>query len=394
MSGQSGPAERTAVEEFLSGKLAQVNVQAIERELRKLWQEAAEHESESSGKNVARACVLNLILYTRDHGSELSAGNVLGQVMLSHPCRALLAIAADGAVPQVEAWVSARCHLAGPGSTKQICCEQISVKAVGQDAQALPSAVLPLLVPDLPVYLWWRTSQFERQSLSPFVPAVDRLIFDSLGWTKERTFFQEAATYVNGGVSVAMSDLNWGRLLHWRRLIAKAFDSLGIGLAPADLPAIESVRLDCSAPGRAQAALLTGWLANQLQWQPLSAVSAGGKDSILFSNRTGGEVQVEWNDCSRAAVPAGNLACVYFNLTEARKLSVCLSLLDGKFNLLTSLHSASSASREIMGRGPILNESELVGRELDAVGHDSVFEGALKMSASICTLFGSEEGHG
>ncbi len=394
MSAESKQADRTAVEEFLSGKLAQVNVNAIERELRKLWQEAAEYEAESSGKNVARACVLNLILYTQDAGSELAAGNILDEVMLRHPCRALLAIAAEGSPPQVEAWVSARCHLAGPGSTKQICCEQISVKSVGQDAQALPSAVLPLLAPDLPVFLWWRANSFERQLLNPFVPAVDRLIFDSLNWAQERSFFEQASSYLEGGQSIAMSDLNWGRLLHWRHLIAKAFDSLGIGLSPADLSAIESVRLDCSAPGRAQAALLTGWLANQLDWSPISANSNGGKQIISFDNGAGRPVKVDWSDCSTAAVPAGNLASCYFNLNGGRKLSVSHTLLDGKLNLLTSLQSASNASREIMGKGPILTESELVGRELDAVGHDSVFEGALKAAAVIYSFLNSEERHG
>ena len=102
-------AEVSAVEEFLSGKLSQVDVPAIERELKKLWQEAAAHESEPEGRNVARTCVLNLILFTGDGKSETQAGDLLDEIMMRHPCRALLAIGQPADEARIEAWVSARC---------------------------------------------------------------------------------------------------------------------------------------------------------------------------------------------------------------------------------------------------------------------------------------------
>src|SRR5215470_10938113 len=168
MTIKTTTSRAAAAEEFLSGKLAQVDVVAIERELNTLWHSAAETGSDDQLPDVARACVLSLILYSRDEDAEISAGNLLDQITLSHPCRALLAIARPGASEQLDAWVSARCHLSSAAGSKQICCEQITVRFEGVGVHALPSVVIPLLVPDLPVFLWWRTPDFNRKALDPF----------------------------------------------------------------------------------------------------------------------------------------------------------------------------------------------------------------------------------
>ena len=59
------------------------------------------------------------------------------------------------------------------------CCEQITVRAEGTSHEALASVVLPLVLPDLSVVLWWQAAGMSPQSLQPFLGHVDHLIVDS-----------------------------------------------------------------------------------------------------------------------------------------------------------------------------------------------------------------------
>jgi glucose-6-phosphate dehydrogenase assembly protein OpcA len=391
MSPGETQVQNSAVEQFLSGKLAAVDVAAIERELSKLWQEAAAAgESAHDGHNIARACVLNLILFTRDHDAEMVAGNILDDIMMRHPCRALLAIASGGEAQRIDAWVSARCHLAGPGSSKQICCEQIVVKSEATSAQALPSVIVPLLVPDLPVALWWRANDLDSETIEPFLPAVDRIIFDSIGWTMPRNWFGQAFSLGSRHDGPTPADLNWGRLLHWRRLIAKAFDSLGIGLAPDDFETIESVRMEISGSGDGQAALLIAWLANQLKWQPVSASSKEGATEVVFDG-TGGKISAKWVAGPSEAVPVGNLVKVEIGLSGERSLDVQLRLQDGKPCLVAAAESVYGKGRDVIGRGPILDETALVERELDLTIPDRVFSATLNMASRLMDLISKKD---
>lgn len=93
---------------FLSGNLAQVDVAKIERELNKLWDSVGRDQGD--WKPVIRACALNVVLLTDEGESEAQFDNLLGEITVRHPSRAILAVIARGEQEKVEAWVSARCH--------------------------------------------------------------------------------------------------------------------------------------------------------------------------------------------------------------------------------------------------------------------------------------------
>ena len=112
---------------FLSGNLAQVDVAKIERELNRLWDSAGKQE-ESSWTPVIRACALNVVLLCDDGKNEREFENLLADITVRHPCRAILAVIALAEVEKVEAWVTAHCHFLPGRLDKQMCCEQITVK--------------------------------------------------------------------------------------------------------------------------------------------------------------------------------------------------------------------------------------------------------------------------
>ncbi|HEY8859809.1 MAG TPA: glucose-6-phosphate dehydrogenase assembly protein OpcA, partial [Gaiellales bacterium] len=104
--------------------------------------------SRAGGPGSVRATTLNLVAYAPTPADVAFTQRALERIGGSRPLRAIIAgIGANG----VRASVSASCWL-GTG-LQQVCSEQVVLTA---RADALPSAVLSLLVPDLPTFVWWQ----------------------------------------------------------------------------------------------------------------------------------------------------------------------------------------------------------------------------------------------
>ena len=87
---------------------------------------------------------------------------------------------------------------------------------------------LPLLLPDLPVFLRWRgLPPFGRAAFEQLVDVVDRLVVDSREWEDAPAAYAELVPHFE---RVAVSDIAWARTLRWRRAIA----ALWPGIREAD----------------------------------------------------------------------------------------------------------------------------------------------------------------
>ncbi|HEY9869596.1 MAG TPA: glucose-6-phosphate dehydrogenase assembly protein OpcA [Candidatus Obscuribacterales bacterium] len=396
MTGPGSVAQRAYPEEFLSGKLTQVDVAGIERELRQLWQSAESAEPDSQRPAVSRACALNLILYSTDDDAETTAGNLLDEISVSHPCRALLAISRRSQGASLEAWVSARCHLPVPGAIKQICCEQITVRWQGEGVQELPSVVLPLLVSDLPVFLWWRAASFDRAAMSPFLPAVDRLVIDSARWSTPWSGLRDvAACLAERGGLPRLSDLSWTRLTAWREAIASAFDSAGTGLSVEDLGQIASVEVSYDDKAQSQVVLLTAWLSSRLGWRPVFVeYTTDGGIQLTFARRKR-KIEVTWSPHPAAQPGPGSLRALLFRFSTGKQMTVQLEGLDSKRVLAIRSTAArpqvlspqAPAGEKLIAPAPESSEPRLLNRELDILGFDSVFEEAVTVAAEIAELY-------
>jgi glucose-6-phosphate dehydrogenase assembly protein OpcA len=138
-----------------------------------------------------------------------------------------------------------------PGSGREICAEVVDIWLRGQTARAPASVVVPLHIPDLPVFLRWRgRPPFGRQELDQLVGVSDRLIVDSIEWPGLPRAYKRLAQLFD---TIAVSDLAWARTLRWRA---------GLG----DLwPVIREARVLRVAGPRAEALLLRGWLRSRLR---------------------------------------------------------------------------------------------------------------------------------
>src|SRR5207245_10835257 len=96
------------------------------------------------------------------------------------PSREIVVRADRGARPGMEAQIEMHCHLPIADGASQVSYEQILVRARGDSDERLASAVIPLLVPDLPVFLWWTgTPPIGARKFNELLGPADRLIVDS-----------------------------------------------------------------------------------------------------------------------------------------------------------------------------------------------------------------------
>jgi hypothetical protein len=138
-----------------------------------------------------------------------------------------------------------------PYAEQTICAEVVRVWLRGRTARAPASLVVPLQIPDLPVFLRWRgrppfgTPQFEQ-----LVGVTDRLVVDSSEWRGLPGAYRRLAKCFD---RVVVSDLAWARTLRWRAGLA----DLWPGIRKAGILRVTGPRSD--------ALLLRAWLRSRLR---------------------------------------------------------------------------------------------------------------------------------
>jgi glucose-6-phosphate dehydrogenase assembly protein OpcA len=184
-----------------------------------------------------------------------------------HPSRTIGLYPEPDEPDGLDADLSLRCF-AQPGLERQVCTELIELHLRGNRVRAPAGIVLPLVLPDLPVFLRWRgRPPFRAPELEELVDVVDRLVVDSAEWQDVPEAYAELAEYFD---RTAVSDIAWARTLARRRELAAEWP---------DLPA------RISGPP-AEAALLTGWLRSRAGHEVevvVEAASEGGDQSELLS---------------------------------------------------------------------------------------------------------------
>ena len=301
-----------------------VEIGEIQRELKKLW------GSEESA--MTRASLINLAVYSEAPDSLGTNTGIISRLTEDHACRAIV-IAADPTASenQVQAWISAHCHISRAGS-KQVCSEQLSFSLRGKQCGLLPNIVFAQLDSDLPLYLWWQ-EEF-RAPLDPQLWAwVDRVIYDSQTWRNFEEQMQLVETAQREARQrIVLCDLNWVRLLHLRIALAQFFDH------PAThhhLKTIKTVEIEYAPNHRSTALLLVGWLAGQLEWErDGKGISLGfrrngedGGDAIAVRlHEKEGEPISNCKITTGSAEfriehkPGADLLDVFFGRTEGRKM--------------------------------------------------------------------------
>jgi hypothetical protein len=189
-----------------------------------------------------------------------------------HPSRTIILVPRPDEEDALDARVSLECF---PllGEERQMCSEVIELHLKGRRVEAAASIVLPLLLPDLPVFNRWRGKPpFLSDVVDDLVEIVDRLVVDSREWDEVRDGYHHLAELFD---RTAVSDINWARTLPWRVEIARLWPDVA-----------DASELSVTGP-ESDALLLVGWLRSRLgrrvellleQASELEAVAVDGQD--------------------------------------------------------------------------------------------------------------------
>lgn len=378
------------VSHLLSGAPRQVDIRAIEQELASFW-EAAGVPGDGHGP-VTTARVLNLIAVATRVTDAERVQQTLSRLIYRYPCRAIVVIAEPEApAPGLEAWIQAHCQPPDPSGV-QVCCEQISLLAKGAALREAWGVVLPLLMPDLPVSLWWlgeppQSTPRERRGtpvrpgepllaelLERLLRVSDQLIADSAAFARpEDGLWWLAARCDQAAGRYHVADLAWARLAPWRTLLAQCFD-------PPDtrtyLEQIEQVELEHAPGGETEAVLLVAWLASRLGWEP---ALPGQRHAGLVLRAGDRLIEVKHRARGQANSTAGAVQMVALYAREARFI---VRLTEPSCAAVQAVLTQRSPPARVL-RLPPADEAELLARLLDTLGGDPVYEAALMLAMRL-----------
>lgn len=192
----------------------------------------------------AMGMVLTLVVVAEEERAE-KAMEMAREASHEHPARVLGVILGDGrGHSQVDAQVGA-----GSGWTG----ETALIRLTGEVVKHPDSVVLPLLLPDSPVAVWWPTDAPADPAKDPLGQLAQRRITDSANVSRggAAPLRNQCKAYTPGN-----TDLAWTRLTPWRALLAASLDQHPLKVVAASVTA---ERISPSAD------LLVAWLRNQLK---------------------------------------------------------------------------------------------------------------------------------
>jgi glucose-6-phosphate dehydrogenase assembly protein OpcA len=356
----------------------------VEQELRHLWRDEAE---KSASGPVLCSRTLNLIVYCRNLADVQRATELLDPIISQHPCRAIVVSpATPQAEEEIHTEVSASCLTSHAGN-RYIGRELVSLSAKPAAHRRLASMVRALVLPDLPVFLWWRDANSLGSELFQHLSELaERIIVDSAGledlqadWARVHALVQRP--------NIAVSDLAWSRLTSWRQLIAQLFD----GAARASyLRQLHRIVVEFGNEGGASnvpadALLLGAWLARQLGFRnPRPAAPdniAEEKVSAAWELSSGdSRLRVELRHGKRAG--AGVTAVFLTSGDDGQAVFVVSRTQDGKSLATRAELPGQAAMRRVVRTGEE-SASRLVSSELEILGRDVLYEQVLRLAGDL-----------
>jgi glucose-6-phosphate dehydrogenase assembly protein OpcA len=254
------------------------------RELADLWVSLGAE----GGAGVLRACTLTLVVLEEASGDAAALGETIAALMPEHPARTIVVRLSGAGERALAERVYAQCWMPF-GERRQICCEQIEITASDAALADLPSVVLPLKAPDLPLIVWSRSARlFEMPLYGAIARMANKVVVDSAGFADPKRALRLLAETAR----VPLADLAWTRLTRWREMLARLFENRNY---LAKLARISSVRVACNAEFSTAAWYMGAWIAGALADAGITAklvVEAGPGAAPLSLELAGGGFRV------------------------------------------------------------------------------------------------------
>ena len=325
-------------------------------------------EQEDGHGPLMRASVNNMVVVTPSRSAGQRALATVESLGARAPSRCVVLIAEPPSErPRVRSWARVAHHRhAGGGS--EVVWEEVVVQT-NVDPRHLPAVVLPLLLPELPVFTYWEgTPPFSDEVFEELGSVTDRLIVDSATFADPPGDLARLAAAAQG-LRPALSDCAWARLTAWRELLADPFNG-----PPLRGTAWRTRRVRVDAVDLAAGFELVGWLASRLGWVLEDAHGADDLYVARYRTRTG--------PCeARIASTLGSASLTRVELgveTDDGEGTVRVEATPS--HLVTTVRAPGHPTARRFG---MASERNPLGSELEVFGRDRVFEAALPSAASL-----------
>lgn len=332
--------------------------------------------------------VFNLVVYTDSSGLAEQVASDLASVSRRHPSRAIILIADRW---QQESPIDAEVRLmcaAGTGGGPPLCFEQVFVTVQGRAADHLASVVVPLLMPEVPTYLWWPGQPlFGHRLFHRLLASADQLVIDSGQFRSPGDGLNDLARLCSGRYGV--NDINWARLRPWREIVAQFFD------APQLTPyayAIKSISIVFGEGegdyGKSTAGLLLmlGWVASELGMEPETTLDTVATRDVTLSLLQGNSlIDIDVNFRDVGSEMGGRLMSIELG-AQTKTGPEAVFVVRRSSDLLHAHVSMRVGTDSEIKRVVALDIKEdpvLLADELAAAGHDHLYERVVEMAARI-----------
>jgi glucose-6-phosphate dehydrogenase assembly protein OpcA len=228
----------------------------ILKELAALWTQEGKQGNDAG---VLRACSMTLLVVAEAAEDAGALGETIAALMPEHPARAILIRLQGDGERALSQRVYQQCWKPF-GQRRQICCEQIEITASDAALADLPSVILPLAVPDLPLILWCRSARLvDRSEFGAIAGMATKVVIDSAAAADGTEAIRRMAEAVSrGGI---LADLAWTRLTRWRETLARVFENRD---TLAHLAQVTSIKVRFGPSYETAAWYMAAWAANAL----------------------------------------------------------------------------------------------------------------------------------
>ena len=364
---------------------------AIGAALNRLWGQSA---GDQPAATQARASTLNLTVVTRSRTAAARAIDTVSRLSDLYPSRATILVANRDRHAEPDPGLDVEITLLEQAATRSrpaVRFECVTVEVGAENEQQLASIASPLLVADLPDFLWWASGETGGDLFDDLVAITDRLIVDTADITDPGPELARLSALVaREEGNLRLSDFAWARIEPWRHLVTQFFDPPTIRPALDEIDEV-TIAYGLEADGKSAlsaALLLAGWLASRLGWQapgemvPIRATPGAWRATLRAGDRRRRRETVltllpsEHPDtgCSlgQVTLAAHGMISGVFRVERTDRLGV--------------ITSSEMAGHAPIARGiiaPVPDNAMLLAAELQVFGRDLIYEAALALAAIL-----------
>jgi glucose-6-phosphate dehydrogenase assembly protein OpcA len=304
------------------------------------------------------------------------------------PSRIVTLCATNSTATELHAEVSAYSPIQKRQQSQMLGCEYVLFSGNAALLAENSHVVLDLLIPDLPLYVWWKgTPKVEQKLFTGLADQATHVIVDSATFVDSVVDFLLIPPLFAKGWSII--DINWQRIAPWQELTAATFDPPERRAAIGE---IDEVEINFERGSSAQAWMYIAWLAGRLGWEPKSYQMVGGDYQLRqleFMSIDGRLVKVELASMPIAEVGdvVGDLMGI--KLASSNPKANCNTIICSETDGCMRMESGGKAQSGLVEQVNSLadqNAEQLVAANFHRANRDWLYEETMIMLSKILAL--------